>query len=276
MQTIFRLSAWLPLWALHGIGTLLGWLVYGLDGTYRRRLIDHAGQAGIGAADRRSSVSAAGKLVTELPWVWLRPYAQKASRIRWEGAEVLEAALERGKGVILMTPHVGCFEVVPQAFVHRFAPRFGAMTFLYRPSKLHWFGRMQRAAWSGPGMDPVPTTTAGVRLVLKALRQGRVTGLLPDQVPNAGFGVWAPFFGRRAYTMTLAARLAQQTGAELLMAWGDRLPCGRGYVVCIEPLQLPLDRTAEETATALNQAMERLILRRPGMYLWSYARYKQP
>jgi len=133
-----------------------------------------------------------------------------------------------------------------------------------------------REVRSAPGLEPAPTTTGGVRMVLKALKQGRVIGLLPDQVPGDGLGVWAPFFGRTAYTMTLAVRLAQQTGATLLLTWGDRLAWGQGYVVHVEPLNLPLDQSNEACATALNQAMEALIKRRPNMYLWSYARYKQP
>jgi KDO2-lipid IV(A) lauroyltransferase len=60
-------------------------------------------------------------------------------------------------------------------------------------------------------------------------------GLLPDQVPPDGMGVWAPFYGRPAYTMTLAARLVQQTGAALLLIWAERLPAGRGWVLRVSP-----------------------------------------
>jgi len=98
----------------------------------------------------------------------------------------------------------------------------------------------------------------------------------PDQVPPEGMGVWAPFFGKPAYTMTLALRLARQTGATMLFALGDRLPWGRGYVIHVEALDLPLDQSDEMAAAAMNAAMERLILKRPHMYLWSYARYKLP
>jgi Kdo2-lipid IVA lauroyltransferase/acyltransferase len=129
---------------------------------------------------------------------------------------------------------------------------------------------------SAPGLEAAPVNTSGVRLLLKALKKGRVIGLLPDQVPASGLGVWAPFFGQDAYTMTLAVRLAQQTGATMLMTWGERLPRGRGYVVHIEPLQLPLDQPHEVAAAALNQRLEALIRRRPDLYLWGYARYKQP
>jgi KDO2-lipid IV(A) lauroyltransferase len=115
--------------------------------------------------------------------------------------------------------------------------------------------------------------------MLRALRRGQAVGLLPDQVPPEGMGVWAPFFGRRAYTMTLAARLVQQTGAVPLLAWGERLPHGAGYVVHLSALDeaLPVEAAAQaECAAVINRAMERLILQRPQQYLWGYHRYKAP
>ena len=115
--------------------------------------------------------------------------------------------------------------------------------------------------------------------MLRALRRGEAVGLLPDQVPPDGLGVWAPFFGRPAYTMTLAARLVQQTHAVPLIAWGERLPGGDGYVVHVSAFDepLPADAAAQaESAAAVNRAMERLIRQRPQQYLWGYHRYKSP
>jgi KDO2-lipid IV(A) lauroyltransferase len=112
--------------------------------------------------------------------------------------------------------------------------------------------------------------------MIKALRQGQSVGLLPDQVPPHGLGVWAPFFGREAYTMTLSARLAQQTGAAVLVAWGERLPWGRGYRIHVQPLGVALPADALAAATVINQAMEQVIAACPQQYLWGYARYKQP
>jgi KDO2-lipid IV(A) lauroyltransferase len=101
-------------------------------------------------------------------------------------------------------------------------------------------------------------------------------GLLPDQVPPEGQGQWLPFLGRPAYTMTLAARLAQQTGASVLMAWGERLPGGIGFRVHVQALPGPLAADTAQAATQINQALGALILSCPGQYLWGYARYKQP
>jgi KDO2-lipid IV(A) lauroyltransferase len=101
-------------------------------------------------------------------------------------------------------------------------------------------------------------------------------GLLPDQVPPSGMGLWAPFFGQDAYTMTLSARLAQQTGATVLLAWGERLSWGRGYVMHFRELSGPLSAQLESAVLQINQEMERLIRECPQQYLWGYARYKQP
>jgi KDO2-lipid IV(A) lauroyltransferase len=121
-----------------------------------------------------------------------------------------------------------------------------------------------------------PTSLAGVKQLIKALKTGQCVGLLPDQVPPEGLGVWAPFFGKPAYTMTLSARLALQTGATVLVAWGERLTWGRGYVVHVLPLQETLSTDMTEAAVQINRAMERLILQKPQQYLWGYARYKTP
>ncbi|PZP68291.1 MAG: lysophospholipid acyltransferase family protein, partial [Delftia acidovorans] len=111
---------------------------------------------------------------------------------------------------------------------------------------------------------------------IKALRKGMAVGLLPDQVPPEGQGVWSPFFGRDAYTMTLAARLALQTGAAVIVARCERLSWGRGYALYLEELPVPLSENLEAAVQQINEAMEHTIRQCPQQYLWGYARYKQP
>ena len=127
-----------------------------------------------------------------------------------------------------------------------------------------------------PDMTAVPTTLAGVRQMLRALKAGEAVGLLPDQVPPQGLGVWAPFFGKPAYTMTLPARLVQQTGAVLLLIWGERLPASAGYCIHVRPWQGEVADAPEAAAAQVNAQMERLVRECPAQYLWGYARYKQP
>jgi KDO2-lipid IV(A) lauroyltransferase len=120
----------------------------------------------------------------------------------------------------------------------------------------------------------VPADVSGVRDVLNALKRAEAVGFLPDQVPSVGEGEWAEFFGRPAYTMTLAAKLAQREGVQCFLAFGRRLPRGRGYAIVLRPL--PPALPGERPARQLNRALEALVRECPEQYLWSYNRYKVP
>ncbi|MDE2082816.1 MAG: lysophospholipid acyltransferase family protein [Burkholderiales bacterium] len=263
---------------LHALGGAMGWLAYALSPSYRRRLRANAALAGVGAAERRAAVADAGRLVMELPRLWLRPPLQPiADPVHWDGDALLAGLLAQGRGLILLTPHMGSFEVSAQAY----AQRFGAqqpITVLYRPARQAWLRALEATARARPRLATAPATLAGVRLMIRALRRGETVGLLPDQVPPEGMGVWAPFFGRPAYTMTLAARLAQQTGAAVAVLWTERLPRGAGYAVHAMALPEPLPPGADEAAAALavNRSMEAVIRMKPAQYLWGYHRYKTP
>lgn len=268
MITFLRLVAILPLWMLHAAGAALGWLSFLASPAYRRRFVANAGQAGYGLRQVRGAVAEAGKLVAETPRLWFgRP-----PRVEWVDAGLVERTLAQGRGIVFLTPHLGCFEVTAQAY----AALFGPITVLYRPARKPWLRELVETARVRPNLAAAPTTLAGVKQLLKALQSGQAVGLLPDQVPPQGLGVWAPFFGRAAYTMTLSARLAQQTGAAVLLAWGERLGWGRGYRVHLLPWTGELARDPQQAAAQVNREMEAVIRGCPGQYLWGYERYKQP
>jgi len=271
MSLAFQLLARLPLWLLHSAGAILGWLVFLLSPTYRKRFLDNTAQSGLAASQWRPAVAAAGRLTLELPRLWLG----RSVPIQWQGAELVEEAQAQGRGVVFITPHLGCFEIAAQAYAQRFGPTH-PMTALYRPARQPWLADLEARVRKRPGLRPAPTTLAGVKLMLQALKAGHCVGLLPDQVPPLHQGIWAPFFGKPAYTMTLSARLAQQTGAVTLMAWGERLSWGRGYVVHVLPYLAPETVPGDAAVVQLNQALEALVRQHPGQYLWGYARYKSP
>jgi len=120
-----------------------------------------------------------------------------------------------------------------------------------------------------------PADLSGVRSLIKALKKGQAVGMLPDQAPKVGEGVWLKFFGRYAYTMTLAARLTE-TGATTLLAWGERLPKGRGYRLHFRPPLQVLSGSTIERAAQINGEIEALVRECPAQYLWGYNRYKRP
>jgi KDO2-lipid IV(A) lauroyltransferase len=270
-----------PLRLLHALGAGLGWLTWLLSPTYRRRLRENADLAGIDARARRRSIAEAGRMVAETPWLWLHAdEARLAPLVQWRGAAELDAAIAARTPLVILTPHMGSFEVAARAY----AIRHGSsqpLTVLYRPARQRALREFQEKARARPMMATAPANLAGVRQMLRALRRRESVGLLPDQVPPDGQGVWAPFFGRPAYTMTLANRLAQQTGADCFVLRCERLPRGRGWVVhasrLVRPLPAAADAAAQaEAAAIVNETMERVIASDPGQYLWGYNRYKTP
>jgi Kdo2-lipid IVA lauroyltransferase/acyltransferase len=268
VKTLFRALAMLPLPLLHAVGAAVGWISFLSSATYRRRFLANVRQAGLGLAQVRPAVAEAGKLLAEMPRLWFgRPAA-----LQWDGADLIDAARATGRGIVFLTPHLGCFEATAQGY----AARYGRITVLYRPARKPWLRELVDTSRERANLATAPTTMAGVKQMLKALKAGEAIGLLPDQVPSKGLGVWAPFFGREAYTMTLSARLAQQTGATVLLAWGERLPWGRGYRIHLRRWPGELSPRPEVAAAQINAEMEELIRECPQQYLWGYARYKQP
>ena len=272
MTTLFKLLSAMPLWLLHALGWIAGWLVFLGSGRYRRRFLANARLAGFGFAQVRGAVGQAGRMVAELPRLWMGA----AVACEWDNDACVDRAYASGKGVVFLTPHLGCFEITAQGLAQRYGARFGPLTVLYRPARQAWLARLMLQARNRPGLNTAATNLAGVRQMIRALRSGYAVGLLPDQVPPDGMGQWTPFFGRDAYTMTLSARLAQQTGATVLLLWGERLPLGRGYRLHFRELRQPLDGALDGAVRQINQEMERLIRECPAQYLWGYARYKQP
>jgi KDO2-lipid IV(A) lauroyltransferase len=122
----------------------------------------------------------------------------------------------------------------------------------------------------------VPTDISGVRGMLKALRRGETVGILPDQAPSAGEGVWLPFFGKPAYTMTLAGRLTESGRVRVIVGFAERLPHGRGFDLHFAPVEEPLVGDTHARAAVINRAAESIIRRCPAQYLWGYNRYKVP
>ena len=274
-NTFFRLLALLPLDILHGFGALLGRLTYAASAQYAARTRENLRQAGLTADEAQyrdmlsATIAEAGKGIAELPWIWGRPYDEVLGRVReCVGLEHIIAAQQHGKGIIFLTPHLGCFEVSAL-----YAAQRVPITVLYRPPKLRWLEGVMRGGRERGQASLAKADVGGVRLLYKALKRGEAIGLLPDQVPSRGEGEWAEFFGRPAYTMTLAGRLAESSGATVLIAYSERLPRGQGYVIHVEPLQLDF---AASVPQQVNAALERAIRACPAQYLWSYNRYKIP
>ncbi|MDP2032165.1 MAG: lysophospholipid acyltransferase family protein [Polaromonas sp.] len=277
MILLFRFFSRWPLGALHALGAGLGWLVWWLSPGYRREFRANVAQAGLAFEAARPAIGEAGRFVAELPKLWMRPPDESClGNVRVEGQDHVTQAFARGQGVVFFGPHCGSFELGPQAL----AELYGPITAIYRPARKPWLARLELLARSRPGLTVVPASLSGIRQMFRTLKNNQAVALLTDQVPPEGQGVWAPFFGKPAYTMTLAARLALQSGAVLLPVSCERLAHGRGYFLKIWPPLDALDSLPKTgllpAVTVINQAIEAIVRTQPGQYLWGYARYKQP
>ena len=271
LLTVFRFLAWLPLPLLHAVGRLAGRIAYAKPGKYRQRIQSNARQAGYDdPAFARRAAGEAGAMIMELPKVWLRSEQSLAKTVSDDNA-VVERALAEGRGILYLTPHLGCFEIAG-----RYQTLHGPITVMFRPPRKEILAPVMESARNTSALRAVPATMQGVREFVRALKRGEAVGMLPDQAPAQGEGVWAPFFGRSAYTMTLAGKLASQTGVAVILTAGERLPRGKGWRIHYLRLPDPFPTDPLQQAILINQTMESLIRRFPEQYLWSYNRYKTP
>ena len=276
MALLLRLLSYLPLPVLHGAGILLGWLIYLAPGRHGPRMRANLLQSGLCPNPAclpllRHAIAESGKSLLELAPIWTRAHAQTVQLVReLSGWEELDAALKDGKGVILMSPHIGCFEMINQYVASRIP-----LTAMYKPARNPVLDQIMKAGRERGQAHLVPTDMTGIKAMLKALKRGEAIGILPDQVATQGEGVWAPYFGRWAYTPTLVFRLAQSTGAAPFMVYAERLPWGRGYHLHFDAIPpFPADKQA--AAAQLNREVERVVRAVPAQYLWGYQRYKKP
>jgi len=270
MLFLLRLIARLPLPVLHTLGRLAGRLIYTLPGRYRQQLRTNAAQAGyIAPVFARRAAGETGAMVAETPRIWFQNAACLA-QVESNDEAMLAAARAEGRGMLYLTPHLGSFEIIARYLAHA-AP----LTVMFRPPRAPVLAHVMTAARNASGVTAVPATLQGVRAFVRALQRGEAVGMLPDQAPRAGDGVWAPFFGRMAYTVTLPCRLARQTNAIVILIAAERLAHGRGWRIhAMRAPELPEDPLRQ--ATLINRTMETLIRRFPEQYLWSYNRYKSP
>lgn len=277
-RALLRLFSWMPLPLNHLTGELLGRLANLLPNDVRHvariniRLCLPLLSPGEQKTLLRRYMIETGKTMTETAIMWLWPEQKILDKITGvTGEEHLRAGIERGKGVIIAAPHMGSWEIIGH-----YCSYHHPMTCMYRPPEIQALDQVIRNGRTRFGMQLAPTDTSGVKILINALRRGELVGILPDQVPQQGQGVYAPFFGHQAYSMTLLSKLAQKTGATVLYGFAERLPGGRGYHLHFQPgTDEILAEQLELSVAAMNRGIERLILTCPEQYQWGYRRYKQ-
>jgi Kdo2-lipid IVA lauroyltransferase/acyltransferase len=272
LKLSLHLIAVLPLAVLQVIGSGLGLLAYVCSKQFRS-LFRPQYEAVVKSHHLPSklwqAVRASGMLFSDSLWIWRNP--QKALQlVEVQNWDVVESAINEGHGLVMLTPHLGGFEIIPRVLAQHFPA-----TILYRPSRQEWLNEVVETGRAYPNMHFVPTNLYGVRQMTRALTRGEAIGILPDQVPSGGEGVWVPFFGRPAYTTPLPARLANRNNTPVVMFTAKRKGIGKGWLMQATRLA-PLSEDANIAAAELNVALENAVLVAPEQFIWSYNRYKHP
>ncbi|MCW0379461.1 Lipid A biosynthesis lauroyltransferase [Xanthomonas sacchari] len=202
--------------------------------------------------------------------LWTRPPEQNLARLRLRhGQDLYDAALAAGRGVIVAAPHFGNWELLNQWLASR-----GDIAIVYRAPESAVGDAFLQLVRSGERVRQVRAEGPAVRQLFKTLKDGGAVGILPDQQPKAGDGVFAPFFGVPALTMTLVNRLAERTGATVLFAWCERVGNDLEFALHVQPAPPDIaDADPLRAATALNAGVERVARRDPAQYQWTYKRY---
>lgn len=279
LKGLIVLFSWLPLSLNRKVGQAIGLFLWWLPNSNKRIAQRNIRVAFPSLSDTKQralvkqSLMQLGQATTELGPVWCWTEQKLLSLIKEvKGRSLLDEALARNQGVIFLAPHIGSWELIG-TFLSANYPS----TFLYRPPNVASVESFMVKARGRFGAQLAPTNVRGVRTLIKALKNNEVTVILPDQDPGAQGGVYAPFFGRPARTMTLASKLIQKTDCAYLFMMVERLPGASGYRLHFLPADKAIASEDELVATtALNNGVAQCILRCPEQYLWSYKRYRHP
>ena len=275
LRASLRLSSVLPLETARGCGRLLARLLYAMNSkTVRiiRRNIELAYQDR-SPLEREALVKAAiseqGALISELGHVWRRSSDYVMSKVSVVGQAHFDEALADKRGVLVLAPHVGNWEVLPHHLVTQ-----GDLLGLFEPPKLPSVGSEVLANRQRPGGEYVPTTPKGLVKLIRHFKQGGLTGILPDQVPShESAGLNVPFMGVDCFTASLCANLLSKSGARALIAGVFRVP--GGWEVVYNPVSESIyDKDLNTALQAMNKDIEKLIFGRDQQYQWSYRRFR--
>lgn len=285
---ILRLYTWLAMGAIHIFGalpfvlnrllaTIFGWLLILLPGENKRSTATNIALClpELSKQEQRQltrrSLMETSRGTLEMPYVWQHP--QKAlNRIQQvHGKPLLDAAIKNGRSVIILAPHLGCWELLNYWLAYNYP-----LHVLFKPSGIPAVDTLIANSRKAFGTTVHPTNRRGMTGLIKGLRQGAMTAILPDQVADRRSEKFVPFFGQPASTASLTCRLIQQTNAQAFCCFAKRLPGSRGYEIVIAPTTTAIYTSdIQNSMAAMNGNMETLIRQTPEQYLWSYKRFRR-
>ncbi|HES77154.1 MAG TPA: lipid A biosynthesis acyltransferase [bacterium] len=282
VRRLFTLAGWLSLPATHALGTLIGLVAAAFPNRMRqvtRRNLELCfPQHSVAERKRleRQSLIETGKTLCEAPIFWRKPRQTVLDLVRESpGIAAVQQAHSEGRGIVLLTPHFGAWELGGL-----YCSSQWPMTILYKPPKQAALDDPIREGRARFGAAVVPTDASGVRALLRGLKNAEAVGILPDQEPTEGEGVFAPFLGHLALTMTLPMRLVARTRGErqarVFLTITERLPRARGFRQHFMPVEDAIYSDDMQLATAaLNRGVEACLRVAPEQYQWSYKRFRR-
>jgi KDO2-lipid IV(A) lauroyltransferase len=211
-----------------------------------------------------------GMMFADTLWIWRHPKSS-INKVAIENLDQVIELSKNGKGLIVLASHLGGFEIVPRFFAAHIKA-----TVMYRPARKPWVNELMLKSRQHSQIDFVEANLGGVRKIKRALKNGEVIGILADQVPSMGDGVWAKFFNQYAYTTTLPIKLTHKNDASTIFVSAERLSFGRGWEIKYRLMSGRYPECPVKAATLMNQFFEASILSKPNQYMWSYNRYKKP
>lgn len=274
---IFKFLGQLPLRVSRALGSLMGLGLWYTDSRAARITQENLRLCwpALSEAERRrmarKSLKETSKTAAEAGAIWCRSSKWLQRHIcATEGEELMRNKLARGKGLLVLAPHLGNWEVVAP-----FLSGFGPLTALYQPPKSPALDKLILQGRTKENINMAPTNRRGVTQLLKALRRGEIVGILPDQVPDPGSGAEvAPFFGQPALSMTLVHSLIQRTGCEVVSVFAQRVRGGFRLVTMNVDASI-YSQDAKESAAGLNASVEACVKRAPSQYQWEYKRFRR-
>jgi len=263
----------LPLKLNHYLGTFIGYLLFLFNTDSKKVTLQNIAICFPELSNNeqrslvRKSLIEMGKNLTESSLIWNQSFAENTAYIRNTHGENY---LDINKKTILLVPHLGCWEITGRVIANN-----RAITFLFKPLKKHQQNQYLYERRNKGNLTMASADQSGVIKLQRALKQGELVGMLPDQDPGEEGGIMAPFFNNPVNTMTLLVRLAKKHNAQVVMCWANRLNKGKGFDLNFEPIDLTYDNdNLLDQVTLMNRAIEDLIRRFPDQYIWSYRRFK--
>jgi KDO2-lipid IV(A) lauroyltransferase len=272
---VLRLLGWLPFVLNRALATAVGGVLARLPSNALRItrinlalcLPEHPDRQRLA----RTSLLESIKNTFEIALFWRQPEEGLSRVMNVDGDAPLRQAVANREPVLILAPHLGCWEVLNFWLAREFG-----LHAMFAPSGLPEVDELVKTGREHFGSTMYPTTARGVAGLVRAMRKGALTAILPDQVADRRSGRFVPFFGQPAYTGTLSCKLARQTNARVFMAWARRLPGAQGFEIRVRPAHEDIhDSDLDHALKAMNQSVEALILEDPSQYLWSYKRFRR-